>query len=206
MFRRVIEKPDEGFAPGHKILMKEAWRIVEMEYGSVWIEGIDSNGFCLLAEVRLPQEEYDRLRGESLEDIRRSGHGDKIYGFYWEENPLRWRDGATMYDEMCRAQLEVLATRQEHLHDISLEDLQQEGIRHADIVGGAGFGLAQRPGTWAHVMDSPQESFKNVWNTRYRWSGDYTWDANPLIQVVTFSIAHIRETSPILGRTCSRAE
>jgi hypothetical protein len=100
-----------------------------------------------------------------------------------------------------RITLVVDAVRMERLHAITAEDAKAEGLSTITKDGGRTwkFGIPDRdglPGTdntgwpWADWDVDPRRAFERLWRSI---NGDASWDANPWVWVVGFSIVEVRK-------------
>ncbi|MDB4726337.1 hypothetical protein OAF54_02780 [bacterium] len=135
----------------------------------------------------------------SLDDLSPSGiSAPAYYAGYGGDNPLadlwymadihyrQWgseitslgktRPSVHMPRWASRIQLEITDVRVERVQDISREDVETEGISIIDRVTGIfceGY--------------TPQDPFKNLWNSIYK-KKEFRWDVNPWVWVVEFKV------------------
>jgi len=100
-----------------------------------------------------------------------------------EQTGLRWRPSIFMPRAASRILLEITDVRVERLHEISDDDARLEGITELSLQG-------DEPGAWWTAAPhrsmhsrTPRGAFLRLWRSIH---GDGSWDANPLVWVLSF--------------------
>jgi len=85
-----------------------------------------------------------------------------------------WRPNIFMPREACRLYLQVEAVREEPLNEISIDNIQKEGIELC------------RGNYGAHTMlVKTRQNFQKLWDDINAKRG-YGWDSNPIVKVIEF--------------------
>lgn len=107
---------------------------------------------------------------------------------------LLWRPSIHMPRVASRMSLEIAEIRVERLQDISEADAKAEGIRTWTKDGEVEKFWPCDPCegdmkcAWADLPRSATEAYRNLWETI---NGHGSWDSNPWVWVITFSLANL---------------
>ncbi len=106
---------------------------------------------------------------------------DENYGYVYKADDQPWSDMESwkwkpsifMPKSATRLWLEIVNINPERLQDISLQDIEAEGL----------------PSNWKDLYTSPLEWFKKLWESI---NGPGSWDKNPWVWVITFNKRNIQ--------------
>ena len=145
-------------APGDRLWVRETW-----------------------AAFTTPTYEYgeaDLIEGPVIQE-----EAAVVYRADGKSMPERWRPSIFMPRWASRILLEITDVRVERLQDISEDDARAEGITELSLQEG-------EPGAWWTAAPdrclhsrTPTGAYRRLWQSI---NGDGSWDANPLVWVVSF--------------------
>jgi hypothetical protein len=124
----------------------------------------------------------------TIEDARRTCenigfHFGLVFAATQTNNrPIKWRSPIHMPRWASRLTLVVTATKIERAQQISDEDVIAEGMQ---FFPGEGYACPAPTGGWWHSCESAQDCFMWLWRKLH---GADSWDANPEIVVLTFTV------------------
>ncbi len=170
------------YQPGNILWVKETWRI------GAWNENMPAiavdykaDGFARREWLYIEDEEaFERYWIQSTADAEKAGVEADADGKYcWEpgEAPTRWRPSIHMPRVVARTFLEVIDIWPEKLQDITVYDVECEGLRPINNPL-----IYQDEATALEVC---QRAFKTFWDSLYAKCG-YVWDNNPWVWVIKF--------------------
>lgn len=121
----------------------------------------------------------DDADGKKFEDIHirisnelfaKGIHPDTDGYYHWEpgKSPLKWSSSIHMPKSAARIWLKVIELRIERLHQITLQDIESEGIQYK-----------------SHEYTSPNHAFESLWS---KINGQESWDSNPWVWVISFEV------------------
>jgi len=121
---------------------------------------------------------------ETYSDVEIVGHPETRKRYYRADDNypdyIPWRPSIFMPREAARIFLKVTDVKAEQLHDITEEQIKQEGIEFV-----SGYDVRDIPlNTWDYF----EMLFKRLWNSTIKKSDLplYGWDANPWVWVISF--------------------
>jgi hypothetical protein len=170
------------YQPGDVLWVREAWRI------GAWNEDMSTitvdykaDGFARREWLYVEDEEaFERYWIQSTEDAMKAGMQTDADGkYHWEpgEAPTKWRPSIHMPRVAARLFLEVTDVRVERVQDITVHNVECEGLRPINNPL-----IYQDKETALSVC---QREFKALWDSIYAKKG-YGWDANPWVWVYEF--------------------
>lgn len=144
------------FCPGDILYVRETWEHFECRY----CEG-DEHGNC----PKEPQKSVLDKYGDGCYMYRAT---DEMYG------DAKWHPSIHMPKEAARIWLKVVDVRVERLQEITLRQIEQEGVDTE----------------YPHTLNGEEKiyAFQNLWDSTIRKSdlNTYGWDVNPYVWVIEF--------------------
>ena len=128
---------------------------------------------------RAPYQQGDILY---VRETWKKAHNGYYYYEDWQKDDIvdvtKWKPSIHMPKEAARIWLKVKDVRVERLQEITVEDVQHEGI--------------------SALTDGIFERFKNLWNSTIKKADIdlYGWDANPWVWVIEFERCEKPNESP----------
>lgn len=159
---------------GDILWVRERWRVGawDSERQAIAVDyAVDE--FARKEWIRVPQKSrFEKYMQQTLEDVKDAGMKMAV----WEpgKGPARWRPSLFMPKELARIFLRVTGTRAERLQDITVQEIQEEGVLQMGY-------LSQ----YAVMTSDCFERWAALWNSTvkpYAWK----WAANPWVWVIEF--------------------
>lgn len=184
--------------PGDSLWVRESWRIGAWnEYGEFCIDYIADNSARKEWLRCYDGDMFERLQMQSTDDCDKSDIKMVDGGWTWKpgESPCRVRPSIHMPRWASRITLDITGVRVERLQDISKEDAMAEGLKcltkdlptykygipdRDELPGNDDFGWP-----WEEWKVDPRKSYKTLWE---KINGPGSWDTNPWVWVIEFSV------------------
>ena len=175
--------------PGDRLWVRETWRIASLpfdEHPCIQYKANIERAWCDPFE---PDYDWDMkyeswfeyMTEQLMEDCDKAGLepdrlGEMVYKWDWDTIPTRWQPSIFIPRWASRITLEVTGVRVERVQQITTADTRREGVNVEQYMQDT------------HTSGEPfTHPFAALWDS-LNAKRSYSWDSNPWIWVVEFSV------------------